>query len=367
MHSSRTPHLEPSSTHLLSKSYSSVNLSKTFREFSQLKNLAQNQNENQKQQYGQNQNGDENRSMSPTLTTSSSTSLPFPPTPRDDCDDEEGSLLAHSVGYPRSRVPSRSASRASRASSTSTRAKTPTVGSVKGSQSTSQLRTRAVSGGARSAPPSRLPSTATTTTASTPRPLRLPALQLQQKQQRAQDDAIGTRLQPGQTAPHSGSLLGYNRNLHDQQRAIYREYREAPKSAPAHRVSSLSSSPPGSTGMGMQSLSPPVVSPALSAQSAPSSGSGTTGTGTRRAYGSVPSTSALRPPSTVSSGGRRSREASPHRLPASIPGISTDRRSGIGKPRTGTGMVYRQSSLPSPTSPVPAMPAAGVVGRATAI
>ena len=285
--SSRTSR-SPSEPHPLSKSYSSVNLSQRSsapqaEKPAVLKTA-----------------GEDRRSMSPT--SSSTASLPFPPTPRDEMRDSSEENLPSTISE-RSRSISRTSSGGAR---------TPTAGSLKPKQSTSSLRARSVAS-SKSAPTSRLPSTGT----STPRPLRLPALQ-QQKSLNAED---GARLQPGQPAPGSGSLLGYNRNLHDRQRA---QLLSAPKSAPAHGRWS----PPDS------------VSPTLSQKSAPSASS--IAYGSRRAYGSAPTSSSLQPPAGTSSSSSRLREPSPSRITAPM--------SGLGKPRTGTGMMYRQSSMPA--SPV---------------
>ncbi|EJD01979.1 uncharacterized protein FOMMEDRAFT_20762 [Fomitiporia mediterranea MF3/22] len=237
---------------------------------------------------------------SPTPTNSSAASVPFPSTPREDIYDEsEGSLLSGSIS--RSRTTSRTPS---------SRVKTLTVKSVRTAQSTSQLRPQATAT-LKSIPPSRLPSTGM----STPRPLRLPALQ-QQRVSYVDTEEDGMMLQPGQPTPGSGSILGYNRNLHDRQRAALLA---TPATAPSKVNPSSLPSPP---------------SPVLSAKSAPSTA---TTFESRRTFGSMLATSTLRPPTRTVS-----REPSPSRL--SAPSTS------LGRPRTGTGMVYRQSSLP--VSPV---------------
>ncbi|KAL5498050.1 hypothetical protein ACEPAH_2981 [Sanghuangporus vaninii] len=282
--SSRTSR-SPSEPHPLSKSYSSVN-------------LAQRRTGPQEKQAFLKSTGEERRSMSPT--SSSTTSLPFPPTPRDDMHDSSNENLPSMISG-RDRTISRTSSGGAR---------TPTAGSLKPKQSVSSLRARSVTS-SKSAPPSRLPSTG----ASTPRPLRLPALQ-QQKSLNA-EDGLKLQLQPGQPTPGSGSILGYNRNLHDRQRA---QLRSAPKSAPAHG----SGDPPD------------IVSPALSQKSAPST------YGDRHAYGSMPATWSLQPPASATSSTSRLREPSPSRLSTPM--------TGLARPRTGTGMVYRQSSMPA--SPV---------------
>ncbi|OCB88712.1 hypothetical protein A7U60_g4187 [Sanghuangporus baumii] len=278
--SSRTSR-SPSEPHPLSKSYSSVNLAqrRTGPQEKLLKSA-----------------GEERRSMSPT--SSSTTSLPFPPTPRDDVHDSSDENLPSMISG-RDRTVSRTSSGGAR---------TPTAGSLKPRQSVSSLRARSVTS-SKSTPPSRLPSTG----ASTPRPLRLPVLQ-QQKSLNAED---GLKLQPGQPTPGSGSILGYNRNLHDRQRA---QLLSAPKSAPIHG----SGDPPD------------IVSPAISQKSAPST------YGDRRAYGSMPTTSSLQPPASATNSTSRLREPSPSRLSTPM--------TGLARPRTGTGMAYRQSSMPA--SPV---------------
>ncbi|KAI5122029.1 hypothetical protein M0805_008020 [Coniferiporia weirii] len=270
------------------------------------------------------------RSMSPSpvsgATSSSSVSLAFPPTPRDDdlCDSaSDFNLLSSSPGIYKGR-------KQETAESGSLRAKTPIASLSKAGQLALRNRPRALSS-SKSAPastpdsavdepvpavprPSRFPGSGMTT----PRPLRLPALQ--QQQMRAFGDREKERpLQPGEPAPRSGSILGYNRNLHDKQRAQLLTARAA-------AVGSNPSSP----------ASP--ASPALSAYSAPPSSA--SAHGGRRTYGSMPSVSVLRPPTSASTA--TARTPSPSRLSAPTAGITT------GKPRTGTGMVYRQSSLPPP-------------------
>ncbi|KAL5478236.1 hypothetical protein ACEPAI_2420 [Sanghuangporus weigelae] len=275
--SSRTSR-SPSEPHPLSKSYSSVN-------------LAQRRTCPQEKQAFLKSAGEERRSMSPT--SSSTTSFPFPPTPSDDMHDSSDENLPSMISG-RNRTVSRTSSSGAR---------TPTAGALKPKQSVSSFRARSVTS-SKSAPPSRLPSTG----ASTPRPLRLPALQ-QQKSLNTED---GLKLQPGQPTPGSGSILGYNRNLHDRQRT---QLLSAPKSAPAHG----SGDPPD------------VVSPALSQSSAPST------YGDRRVYRSMPATSSFQPPASVTSSTSRLREPSLSRLSAPM--------TGLARPRTGTGMVYRQSSM----------------------
>jgi large subunit ribosomal protein LP1 len=85
-------------------------------------------------------------------------------------------------------------------------------------------------------------------TRTTPRPLQLSA-------------SFGTGLQPGEPASMQGLLLGYNRQLHDQQRA-----RASPgqsPTAPTHRYSvrPLSSSRSGSVDLSLSELGEPRLRP----------------------------------------------------------------------------------------------------------
>lgn len=251
-------------------------------------------------------NGDR-RSMSPTPTsgtTSSSTSLPFPPTPSDNACEEQG--VEDHKAKPHNNCLLGSANKLVSAKandgmrkiledentpdsslSMTQKSKTPT-------SSMSRLRPRSLSSSKYdpssksteiAAPP--LPSSrqlSLSTGSSTPRPLHLPALHKLQ----AGDTQNEKSLQPGQPTPKPGSLLGYNRNLHDRQRLH------------ANEVSSALQNP-NSTAVVKSVLIPR----------------------TGRAYGSLPST-----------------------LVPSSAGISNSATQRKFKSRTGTGMVYRQSSLP---------------------
>lgn len=85
-------------------------------------------------------------------------------------------------------------------------------------------------------------------TRTTPRPLQLSA-------------SFGTGLQPGEPAPMQGLLLGYNRQLHDQQRA--RASSGQSPTAPTHRYSvrPLSSSRSGSVDLSLSELGEPRLRP----------------------------------------------------------------------------------------------------------
>jgi hypothetical protein len=228
-------------------------------------------------------------SMSPT--SSSSTSLPFPPTPRDDDELSTGGLS--SIGHQDT------------SSVSDGRSQTPTAKVLKPKRSIPRLRPRSVST-SRSAPASsrrssgddappvpglrpvqttKLPG-ASLPSPSSPRPLRLPALQLQ-RSMKEEKEAKKLRVsqpgvQPGQSAKR-GTLLGYNRDLHDRQKAA-----ATGKPAPVQR----------------------------------------------RAYGSLPTTthSSLQAPGHYVS---RLSPPSPSRTLAPL---------ASGQPRIGTGMVYRGSS-----------------------
>lgn len=242
---------------------------------------------------------DQRRSTSPAptsgTTSSSSTSLPYPPTP---LDDDPATATA---------TPS------SCTSTSSTRSKTPVASRM-------QMRSRTFSS-TRSAPassvsfppetvePPPVPSTPSLSKASTrssamstPRPLRLPALQ--QRRGNGDESSGGDAkqpLQPGQPQPKSGSLLGYNRQLHDRQRMAASATATSPSALPAPQT------------------------PARPA----------------RSYGSLGSRSGLHAPSTVLA------------VPPPSPGVprsSSPLPSPGARPRTGTGMVYRQSSLPAPST-----------------
>ncbi len=93
------------------------------------------------------------------------------------------------------------------------------------------------------------PHTPTSSTRTTPRPLQLSA-------------SLGTGLQPGEPASMQGLLLGYNRQLHDQQRA--RTSSGQPPMAPTgHRYSvrPLSSSRSGSVDLSLSELGEPRLRP----------------------------------------------------------------------------------------------------------
>jgi hypothetical protein len=85
-------------------------------------------------------------------------------------------------------------------------------------------------------------------TRTTPRPLQLSA-------------SFGTGLQPGEPASMQGLLLGYNRHLHDQQRA--RASSGQSPTAPTHRYSvrPLSSSRSGSVDLSLSELGEPRLRP----------------------------------------------------------------------------------------------------------
>ena len=93
------------------------------------------------------------------------------------------------------------------------------------------------------------PHTPTSSTRTTPRPLQLSA-------------SFGTGLQPGEPASMQGLLLGYNRQLHDQQRA--RTSSGQPPTTPTgHRYSvrPLSSSRSGSVDLSLSELGEPRLRP----------------------------------------------------------------------------------------------------------
>jgi len=92
------------------------------------------------------------------------------------------------------------------------------------------------------------PHTPTFSSTRTPRPLQLSA-------------SFGTGLQPGEPASMQGLLLGYNRQLHDQQRA--RASSGQSPTAPTHRYSMrpLSSSRSGSVDLSLSELGEPRLRP----------------------------------------------------------------------------------------------------------
>lgn len=258
---------------------------------------------------------DQRRSTSPAptsgTTSSSSTSLPYPPTPLD-----EDLATATPSSYT--------------STSSGTRSKTPVASRM-------QMRSRTFSS-SRSAPassvsfpaetvaPPPVPATppslskagARPSAMSTPRPLRLPALQ-QRKGNGEESNVRNVKeaLQPGQPQPKSGSLLGYNRQLHDRQRMA---------------ASTTSSS-------ATASALPAPQTPARPSYATSSSSS--TPARPARSYGSLGSSSGLHAPSAVLA------------VPPPSPGVprsSSPLPSPGARPRTGTGMVYRQSSLPAPSS-----------------
>lgn len=91
--------------------------------------------------------------------------------------------------------------------------------------------------------------TLSSSTRTTPRPLQLSA-------------SLGTGLQPGEPAPMQGLLLGYNRQLHDQQRARASSG-QSPTAPTSHRYSArpLSSSRSGSVDLSLSELGEPRLRP----------------------------------------------------------------------------------------------------------
>lgn len=161
--------------------------------------------------------------------------------------------------------------------------------------------------------------------AATPRPLRLPSLALQSRNAsttslRSDPTPHSSKLQPGQPTQKSGLLLGYNRNLHDQQRM---------QVAHLQQPSSAGSSPLPSpiTGSTPSVSSPRSVSSSMSRIGRPSMPN----TSSTSASGMAPPTAFRRPSVPVTTSISR---------PTSESGDENLKQ----QPRTGTGMAYRKSS-----------------------